>query len=206
VNNDVATSAAIAISKLADPGAGKVIGSTGAGAIAVSPAWAQLYDNIAAGAIASWDVSTGLTGYNHLKIVCHGRGDTASANVGVIIRFNNDSGANYAAQRVGGSAATAAAAEINSTASPIIGAMTGSTATANHAGGFEVTVPNYAGTTFFKGAYSVGGFASALTTTNLEVDAREVVWASTAAITRVTILPSAGNFILGSRLTIYGLL
>jgi hypothetical protein len=165
-------------------------------------AMVQLYDNIASGAIASWDV-TGISQlYNHLKVVWMGRGDNA-AEQSVLMRFNNDTGANYLWQQDIGSAAVASAANnaaatsiaTNSTVVQAVGA------TAGRAGMAEWLIASYKDTTFNK---DVTGIAYGPSSQN--VSTHGGMWSNTAAINRITILPGAGNFVTGSRLTIYGLL
>lgn len=173
---------------------------------ATSGAMVQLYDNTASGAIASWDVSTGLSGYNHLKIVLLARGDTAATSVAVQLRLNNDSAANYASQVMRGVAAGVTAGETNSATSMQIATVSAATATASHPGTYDITIAHYGGTTFFKHVHSHGGWSQALTTSTRASETNEGVWASTSAITRITLFPASGNFIAGSRLSIYGIL
>lgn len=161
-------------------------------------AMTQLYDNIAAGAIASWDVSSGLTGYNHLKIVLQARGDTANPATSINLRFNNDSGANYSSNGSGGE-------QIGVTLIRI-GACPAATGLADSAGIVEAIVPNYASTTFKKNLWSSGGRVDALSGGNVTNETEIGFWNNTAAITRITIAAGTGNFVAGSRLTIYGLL
>lgn len=171
----------------------------------VVPTMVRLYDNIAGGAIANWDVSSGLTGFTHLKLVLQARGDTAATSVFLHMRLNNDLGNNYGSQYVRGIAAGTSADESVSASAARLGIIAAASATAGHTGVFEAIIPNYAGTTFFKNWTANGGWTQAITTSTMAAMTSQGVWASTSAINRITILPSAGNFIAGSRLTIYGL-
>lgn len=173
---------------------------------AAAGAMVRLYDNVLVGTAASWDVTTGLTGYNQLKVLLQARGDTAATSIDVRMRCNNDSGANYGSQYVRGIAAAASAAEAASATSAHVGNIAAASATASHAGVGEIWIPNYGGTTFFKGWNSNLGWSQAITTSTIAAQALQGVWANTAAITRLTIFPSAGAFIAGSRLSIYGIL
>jgi len=63
----------------------------------------------------------------------------------------------------------------------------------------RIGVPNYGGTTFRK-LFVGGSYYFANTGTgNQAVLSFGGAWNNTAAINRITILPSAGNFIAGSR-------
>lgn len=167
-------------------------------------AMVQLYDNTAAGAIANWDVTTGLTGYNHLAISLVGRSDVAATTTALQIRFNNDTGSNYDYTQAsfiptpGGSAADAAT-------SIVCGSLLGATAPASTPTVMNLHLPNYAATVFFKEVTGTVFSRYGATTSNLAI-VFGGNWRSTAAITRVTVFPAAGNFILGSRLSIYGVL
>jgi len=168
---------------------------------------AQLYDNVAGSAIASWDV-TGISQiYNHLRVVLMARGDTAAVSTFARMRFNNDSAANYASiYMAADQGAAIAGVEENSATSIEVGKVAAATATASHPGISTIEIPAYVGTTFFKNASWTNGFHSALTTLGHTAMSGDGVWVSTAAINRITVFPTAGNFIAGSRLTIYGLL
>lgn len=161
------------------------------------------YDSTLGTATASFDITSVPTWGTNIRINLLGRGDTAALATGVIMRFNNDSAANYSSQQVTGIAAVASAAEINSTGSPAIGSIAASSATVSFPGGFEAVIPNFRTTAFFKQAYSFGGAAQGIVAASRDASARTMVWANTAAITRITLLPQAGNFITGSRCTAY---
>jgi hypothetical protein len=140
-----------------------------------------------------------------LLLIGTGRGDTSAANTTLNLRLNGDSAANYASQYIQGNAATASAVEAASASSIAIGAIAAATATASHVGSIAIVIPQYAGTTFFKQAFSFGTLTAALTTGNMYAMVRGGVWANTAAVTSITLLPAAGNFIAGTRFTLYGL-
>jgi hypothetical protein len=169
-------------------------------------AMTQLYDNTASGAIASWDVSGISQAYNHLEIIVNARGDTAATNTGLELRFNNDSAANYDYQHVKGIAALTVAAEFLGLTSAEIGAVSAATATADISGFVKATVSDYASSTFRKQIISQSATQTGVTSGTLSIFNILNAWRSTAAVNRITVFPAAGNFIAGSRLTIYGLL
>ncbi len=166
----------------------------------------QLYDNIASGAIASWDVSGISQAYNNLKLVVITRGDVAATSVQVRMRFNGDSGSNYNTQRgYSAGAGTGASQGLADNAHD----LADSSAANSDAGAStvnEVLIPSYALTTFHKGWTMSAWNPRAYSSGNQYGFFGGGVWRSTVAITQVTIFPLTGNFIAGSRLTIYGLL
>lgn len=161
------------------------------------------FDSTLGSAGASFDITSVPTWGSHIKIVLVGRGDTAASSVAVTLRFNNDAAANYTSERLFANATSVTGSESVSATSANAGGLAAASATANHAGMVEIVIPNFRGTTFFKNYTGVSGWTQALTTTNVNVDIRSGAWASTSAITRVTIIPGAGNFVAGSRCTAY---
>ena len=165
----------------------------------------QLYDNTASGAIASWDVTSIPQTYNNLELVLYARGDGAASNITVSVRFNNDSAANYDNQSIQGNQAATQATGVEAGTSAGVADIPGSTAPATHSGLTLIDIPSYTATTFFKNGTSRGGSRCVAASTFLSQD-RFIQWRSTAAINRITVLPSSGNFITGSRFSIYGVI
>jgi hypothetical protein len=167
-----------------------------------------IYDTTLGVAAASIDVTGIVATYAHLLLVSYLRGDTATATITVALRFNNDSGANYDAQSIANSAATTLAAgeNIAATSGNIDRGVTpGGTAAASEFGAMATLIPAYAGTTGQKSAISMVAGRSGTTTGLISTMLCSTFWRSTAAINRITLLPSAGNFVAGSRLSIYAL-
>ncbi len=165
----------------------------------------QLYDNIASGAIASWDVSGISQAYNHLKLVITARGDDAATAHGLYMRLNNDSGSNYVSQLTYSNNASAAGQNSQGT-EMVIGDVTCATSDANAAVTVELLIPNYALTTFNKAVLIQGSLVEGSYGSSYYTRDGGGNWKSTAAINRITIYGGSTNFIAGSRLTIYGLL
>jgi hypothetical protein len=163
------------------------------------------FDSTLGADAASFDV-TGIPGtYKHLQINAQlrGAGSGGTAN----IRFNNDSSAiydySYMQSQGNGGAASQNAAVAQTSA--FISALAGSAASAGIATAVLADIPNYAATVFHK-TYSSRDF-----TASDDLVATQFVhllggrWRSTAAITRITIFPGTGDFLAGSRLSVYGL-
>jgi hypothetical protein len=144
--------------------------------------------------------------YASLVVVYQVRGDTAGvSNTGIRVTFNNDSGSNYNGQFVGGNNTTAYAAIQTAAAFGYLGEMPAATATSGYSSSGSIEIPNYMGTAFFKNAM----FATTRDTNgagaNMVAYRGHIVWKSTTAISRIDLFPQYGNFLTGSRVTLYGI-
>lgn len=149
--------------------------------------------------------SISATDFTHLELVWQARGDNAALTLSLWGRFNADAGANYDWQRMGATATAAAGVEGIGVAQMELGLLAGSTGVANSFGGGRILIPSYAGTTAHKTAHGVSGHKAANSTTNVWMMANAGFWRSAAAINSITLLPSAGNFIAGTKMTLYGM-
>lgn len=146
------------------------------------------------------------TGFRHLAIDWYARGDTAATSTTVLMRFNNISTNTYDFQYTQGNGAAASAAETLTTSSIQIGTMAAASATANYFSQGETKVKYYQGTVGNKLALSNVAHKSADTTGTLNSIQFIGGWRTVGtAITRLDILPGAGNFVVGSVFTLYGL-
>ncbi len=146
--------------------------------------------------------------FKHLLVVASGR-STAGSSPGVNIQltFNNDTGANYDYETVQivnttvSSNTAAAQASITT-----MGLIPWSGATASNAGWGRAEIFNYAGTSLFKGCRISRGSLGA-TTIGASAVAMDgyAQWRSAAAINRIDLTLSAGNWDTGSQVTLYGL-
>lgn len=158
--------------------------------------------HVALSAAGTFDFQGIPSTFKHLKLIVNARGSGSGAGAYWGVRFNNDSGANYdwilhyAASGVGlNSEEPGSANEIR------ILSLPDTADTANRPGSIEVTIPDYAGTTFHK----------TLLARSLNARGGQIVangmgdWASTAAIDRVQVFPTAGStFVAGSTCTLMG--
>jgi hypothetical protein len=143
--------------------------------------------------------------WSHLQLIAYLRGDTAAAETTVLARLNNDSGANYDYQSGTFSAAVAAAAETLAATSMRVGQCPANTAGANLFSLTVIDLVHYAGATNHKVAASRCAHKRGTASGDLTKYEFGGHWRSTAAINRVTLLPGAGNFQTGSRITLYGM-
>lgn len=150
---------------------------------------------------ASFDL-TGLPGtYNDLVIVLKLRGAQVATGVQLALTLNNDGGANYTYVRVDQSASATTPGGTTGTSALLTDNVPAASATAAHFFQGQITLYGYASTVWHKQGFLVGSAnisASLLNTASFQ-------WANTAAINRVTLTPSAGNWLAGSGVFVYGI-
>lgn len=151
---------------------------------------------------ASFDFTGLPTTYAHLLVVAYLRTDTGSAQ-NVSVRMNNDSAANYNYQE--GLFTNGSASEGQGLAQTAIrtGYTAGVTDTANRFSSHEIFLPNYANTSNHKSIDSRFSVSISDLAAGQYAGVGGGTWKSAAAINRITILPQAGNFVAGSRCSIY---
>lgn len=138
-----------------------------------------------------------------LEIVC--RSSVAAVSANLHVQFNGDTTANYDYQEMAGQQAlTAAVEQLAQTAIPLR-EMTGASAPANHPGVFTIDIPWYSAATFLKLLNGQSSWSNGTATGSLVTRNFMGRWRSNAAITSITLLPSAGSFITGSSFALYGL-
>lgn len=145
-----------------------------------------------------------LGAYTHLKVVATGRGDSASATIGALLFFNGDTAANYDRQQVGAANLTVSSSENLATNSQGMLVFPAATATSGLSGSGVIDIYDYRGTTFDKMATAVQTWKTANTSGNVNVRTTVLHWRNAAAITSLTIQASAGNFIAGTKFSLYG--
>ena len=128
----------------------------------------------------------------HLVVRVNGRLDGAFTWGSTEIQFNGDTGANYSTQRLEGAGTNATATRANGVTSLYSVIMPGDSAAANAFGGGEVLIPDALSTRTHKSSIALSGAH--------ELNVRTVAgrWASTAAITSVTIGAFTDDFMAGS--------
>lgn len=166
------------------------------------------YDSIAtttvgAGGSSSVTFSSIPATYQHLQLRWIARSDRAAAQDFVDIRFNSDTGANYAAHLLYGDGATASAAAYVSNTSAGVIFMPASTATASVFGTGVMDILDYANTNKYKTTRILGG-------TDINGSGRIVlgsgVWMNTAAVTTLTIITdNASTYSQYSSFALYGI-
>jgi hypothetical protein len=155
---------------------------------------------VAGSPAATMDFSGISQAYTHLVFKLKTRADTAVFNQNLLMRFNNDSAANYDSTFIYTSNA-AAAQYLNTVTAMQPNFCSGENALANHFNYTEITVPFYTDTATTKTIVSNGD----VWTNNFFVVNGIGVWIATAAVSRVTFSLDAGNYKVGSRAMLYGL-
>jgi hypothetical protein len=175
-------------------------GSGGAGAISV------ITSSTLASTAANFDI-TGIAGsFTHLRLYWFLRGDTAATNTQPRVTLNNDSAGNYDIQLVDGNNVTASASATAATGAMVMQPVTAATATASSFGGNVLDFLFYSQTNGFKLVSTRGNeFLTLGTVASYETDRASYLWRNTAAINRITITPSVGNWAPGCAVSLYGI-
>lgn len=178
-----------------------ISGSAGAGGLIL------LYNQTLGANAASIDTGAGgiAAGHGALIIYIIARDVTAAQTVvSLVMRVNNDSGANYDYLWWRNSGGTLGSVSGFGATSAGIGQMPGAAATAGYFSPFDMIIPAYDQTTAFKTGNVRWGPAEAALADS-QVGGTTFAWRSTAAITRLAIFSAGGsNLLAGSRMTIYG--
>lgn len=202
-------STATANTVLRGTGAGTTAyGQIVAGDITAGAVMRPIHDSVLGGPAGSFDVTGISAAYRALQIQLVARGDTAAAATTCLLRFNNDSTAIYDYENTQANNATLAGAGSVAGTSISLGGVPAASTTAGIFGQFDISIGAYTDTTAHKIVRSHSGYKVSTgvpAAGDLVVQSLIGWWRNTAAITRVTILPAAGNFATGTRLTIWGL-
>lgn len=156
-------------------------------------------------AAASIDLTGIRQSYRTLLLVATLRGDTVAEQIETRLRFNGDASAVYNTELGSANAAALTAAEVLGATQARIANAVAANALANMFGGLIAVIPDYTETDRFKTVFSLGGSPVTNATTKTLVHWTFSVWRSTDAIIQITLLPNAGNYIAGSRATVFGL-
>ncbi|HSV08586.1 MAG TPA: hypothetical protein VLI07_18865 [Candidatus Binatus sp.] len=140
----------------------------------------------------------------HLMLRMLLRSDAAVTGVNVALRFNNDSGADYWDVALSNQAAAPTGVETLSATLGLVGFALGASAVAGYFGDVTVNIGDYAAARQHNWTSVTHALWSSTTSTHL-IRAQGGAHALSPAITRITIIPGSGNFIAGSRVTLYGL-
>ena len=194
MNSGAAAAGAVPI---ADGAAGAAFGLPGLGVLLTTST---------RGTDGSFDISGISQAYNDLIIVMIGRGTTSAATDNILLRFNNDSGSNYAFENVHSLSGTAAGSTGATQSSITAFTFPAATATAGQFGFGMMFIPGYTSSTWNKACIG-SWYRSTGTVTSPGVACAGGSWASTAAINRIQLLGSAAaNLLTGSQVRIYGVL
>lgn len=153
---------------------------------------------------ASMAFTAPVTGFRNLRIKANLRGDTAATTMNVGMTFNGDTGTNYGQSRMAGNNNSVASALLTGQTSGLVAMAPAANALASSPASVIVDILDYLGTVFKKTWRSEQAFSNSTTTADYAVQSIGGQWASTAAISTITLTPSAGNFAVGSYACLYG--
>lgn len=152
---------------------------------------------ITSGSQSTVDFSSIPATFTDLRLSIVGRGSDSAADVVVNAQFNADTGNNYDSFNENKFNST----QTFATSSIRVGDLAGSSVTTNMPMQSEVNIPYYSNTIFFKSLTSVGGSNDG---SNMYMDKTAGFWHNTAAINEIKLSLSAGNFVDGSIVTLWG--
>lgn len=145
--------------------------------------------------------------FKHLDIRLQARGNQAASNVSLMMKFNGSTAASYYDQGQYSTGASVAANSYQGTSAMVMGFIpAASSSRASNSAQLEIHVDNYSGAVLDKTAIAYNGMARGTGAGDNFVGIRAGFWASTAAITQVTLLPDLGKFSSGTVASLYGLL
>ena len=156
---------------------------------------------VGAGGAATIEFASIPSTYTDLQVLVSTRASNASIINNQRWTFNGSS-TGYSYKELYGDGSSAASGGSASASYGQIGYSTGDTATANTFANTSCYIPNYAGST--NKSFSVDSVAET-NATGQYMDLGAGLWSNTAAITTVTITPSAGTFKQYSTATLYGI-
>lgn len=143
-------------------------------------------------------------GFAHLLLVAYLRTSGTVTADQLVVRFNNDSAADYDYQRMTAANAALSSAALAAQTIGRGGVYPGASDGANRFGAVSILIPYYAGASNFK-TYLAQSAAVDANAANSTLDTTSGVWRSASPINRVTLFTSTGSFTADSRVTLYGL-
>lgn len=145
--------------------------------------------------------------YRDLRLRVHARGDRNAAETTIAVQFNSDTGTNYTYMQsfTNGAGNTGCSQALTSNGTSIAATqLAAATSSAGNAGGVNMWIWDYRGTTFQKDCLCQGDEFAAFGANGVRTVTTSAIWLSTAAITRVDVFTSPGNFVDGSVVSLYG--
>lgn len=155
---------------------------------------------VGVGGAASMEFTSIPATFTDLILYVSTRSSTTEDSFG--IRFNNDSATNYSFKQINGNGSVAASAGGTTSNKILGGRQSESGYTANTFGNNSFYIPNYAGSA--NKSVSVDGVNENNATT-VRTQLTAGLYPQTTAITRIDVIPDAGNFVQYSTATLYGI-
>jgi hypothetical protein len=143
-------------------------------------------------------------GFQSLRIIASGRTTTVGTIGSIIMRFNNDTGANYDWQFSRVTNGVSTPGQTLGSTFIILADLPGTTGTAGYAGSAAWDIPNYAQTTYNKSLFSINTAMSNVGANSI-TSVWGADWRNSAAITSIQFSVSGASIKAGTSISIYGL-
>lgn len=145
--------------------------------------------------------------FRTLEIHLIGRSDTAATSTGVRMTFETSptSGAYNHEQLLASSTSVSSAENIGASDFITVAAVPAASSSANVMTAARILIPDYANTGIFKTTISTASEPTTIATASIFIRQMAGLFEATAAISRVRLTLSAGNWTTASRMTIYGI-
>ena len=157
---------------------------------------------VGSGGSATVDFSSISSAYTHLQIRCIARSNAAVLADDLRVRFNLDTGANYARHVLYGDGSSAAASNAVSDTKGTIGNLVGASSTASVFNGEVVDILDYADTSKYKTMRALGGYDA---NGSGYLMFYSTVWLSATAISAIRLYAQSGNISEFSTFALYGI-
>lgn len=142
--------------------------------------------------------------FSNLNLIGHGRSSVASVEDDLLIRLNGDATANYDYQQLISFDSSVISIGTAGATSALIASWTGNTGTAGNTGNVDLLLPRYADSVFSKSFKSENYNIQTNTVAGQRIRAIGGSWRNTAAVNSMTVFLSAGNYMTGSVLELWG--
>jgi hypothetical protein len=140
--------------------------------------------------------------YKHLQIRIAARSSDSAPGVGVYSRLNADAGSNYRAHYLLGNGSAVLNGGLNVGTTGLSGIISAGGSAANNFGVAVIDLLDPYSTTKNKTLRTLTGITDAAQN---RIDLHSALWMSTASLTSWQLLPELGNFVTGSRFSLYGM-
>lgn len=141
----------------------------------------------------------------HLRINYYLRSSLAANSETLTLRFNGNSAANYGYQYVMGSGATVSAGEVTGGTAITLGAVPAASATTGFFGTGVIFIPYYSYSSGNHSLNAITGLCWNFAAGNRRIWNVYGDYQQVGAITSITLRLISGQFVNGSRVTVYGL-
>ena len=153
------------------------------------------------------NLATLAAGYKHLQIRVAARTSAAEVLSGVRVRLGTgsiDSGANYSAHQLYGFNGSVISGAGTSQTAMFASAVAGANAASNIFGAVVIDLLDPFVSTKNTTSRTLGGIVAG-TGTSAYISLESSAWLNTAAVEQASVLPVSGNWVTGSRFSLYGI-